>query len=385
FGMSLKPSENFLKIMRFVRFIKRCLGADIYNKDYRLNVFTAITLVATFIYSSFTLSTVISQRKSMFAFQALVMSGLLVQGVNKLFVVVNNARNLYELNQSAYIVYVEYENHPDPKYADRLQHSCNRLRYALIFLFISYYVAVSGMMILPLTVNMLTGDHHLIMQFYIPGIDHNTESGFWLTQVFHVFVLNVGGAGMFAGDLVILVHLLQTYIFVDVLRLKIETFNTFVEEPGKQPDSEIQKALIDMIQFHQQYLRFIAQCNKIFYTIVSTQVTTAAACITLTIFVLLTSVWPGGWAYAIGLLSNLYIYCILGTLVENCNNDIVYEVYNISFYNLKARHQRQILFMLCKTQRTLMIQLLGVMPLSVSSGLQVDILHQPKLLFLLII
>ncbi|XP_062123402.1 odorant receptor 67d-like [Drosophila sulfurigaster albostrigata] len=98
-------------------------------------------------------------------------------------------------------------------------------------------------------------------------------------------------------------------------------------------------------------------------------------------FVLLTSVWPGGWAYAIGVASNLYIYCILGTLVENCNDDLIYEVYNISFYNLNARQQRQVLFMLCKAQSTDMIQVLGVMPLAVSTGLKVSyyVLNQTNL------
>ncbi|XP_062123405.1 odorant receptor 67d-like [Drosophila sulfurigaster albostrigata] len=368
----MSPSESFLQIMRFVRFVKRCLGVDVYDKDYHINIFTAMCVLACFMYGGFTLNTAILERHSIFAFQSLVMSGLLVQGVNKLFVLVYNARDLYELNQSVLKIYLDYENHSDPRFAKNLQENCDRLRRALIVVFISYYIAIGGMIILPLTVNMFTGDNHLIMQFYVPGIDHTTQSGFWLLQVIHVFVLNVGGAGMFAGDLVILVHLIQAYIFRDILRLKIDIFNTFVEEPGKQSDSDIQKGLVDMMQFHQLYLSFIARCNDLFYSIVSVQVISAAGCFILTMFVLLTSVWPGGWAYAVGLASNLYIYCVLGTLVENCNDDLIYEVYNISFYNLNARQQRQVLFMLCKTQSTDMIQLLGVMPLAVSTALQVS-------------
>ncbi|XP_034114190.1 odorant receptor 67d-like [Drosophila albomicans] len=333
----MSPSESFLKIMRFVRFVKRCLGVDVYVKFYRMNILTAMCITACLIYGGFTLNTAIIERHSKFAFQALVMTGLWMQGINKLFVVIYNAHNLYELNQSALKVYLDFENHSDPRFATNLQESCDRLRRALIIVFTSYCVAVSGMIILPLTVNMFTGERHLIMQFYVPGIDHTTQWGFWITQGFHVFVLIVGGLGMFAGDLVILVHLLQSYIFRDVLRLKIDIFNTFVDEPGKQSDSDIQKGLVDMMQFHQLYL----------------------------------SVWPGGWAYAIGVASNLYIYCILGTLVENCNDDLIYEVYNISFYNLNARQQRQVLFMLCKAQSTDMIQVMGVMPLAVSTGLQV--------------
>lgn len=50
----------------------------------------------------------------------------------------------------------------------------------------------------------------------------------------------------------------------------------------------------------------------------------------------------------------------------------MYEMYNISFYDLRAEHQRFVLFMLVKSQQPGVIRLLGVMPLSVSSALQVS-------------
>ncbi|XP_062123403.1 putative odorant receptor 83c [Drosophila sulfurigaster albostrigata] len=251
----MSPSESFLQIMRFVRSVKRCLGVDIYVKYYRMNIWTAMCITACVIYGGFTLNTAIIERHSKFAFQALVMTGLWFQGCNKLFVFIYNAHNLYELNQSALKVYLDFENHSDPRFAKNLQENCDRLRRALIIVFTFYCVGVSGMIILPLTVNMFTGERHLIMQFYVPGIDHTTQWGFWITQGVHVFVLIVGGLGMFAGDLVMLVHLIQAYIFRDILRLKIDIFNTFVEEPGKQSDSDIQKGLVDIMQFHQLYLR----------------------------------------------------------------------------------------------------------------------------------
>ncbi|KAH8388370.1 hypothetical protein KR093_005140 [Drosophila rubida] len=369
--MSLKPSESFMDIMRFVCFINRCVGADIYQKNYRMNIFTVMSMFVILIYSGFTISTLISESNWIFSLRVMVMTGQLIQGTNKMFVIVTNTKALYELNQSVFVIYKKYEDHPDPRFATDLLTSCRRLNRALIVVGISYVVAISGMIILPLTFNMMTGDRQLIMQFHVPGIDVKTETGLWLTQMSHSFVLIVGAIGMFAGDMVIIVHLLQTYIFSDVLRLKIDGFNKFVDKPGEQPDSEIQELLVDMIEFHQEYIRFLSRCNKLLNSIVSTQVITAAACFVLTLFVLLTTNWPGGYAYAIALIPNLYIYCILGTLLGNCNDDIMYEVYNISFYNLKARHQREVLFMLGKTQRTDMIQLVGIVPLAVSTALQI--------------
>lgn len=54
------------------------------------------------------------------------------------------------------------------------------------------------------------------------------------------------------------------------------------------------------------------------------------------------------------------------------NDDIMYEIYNIYFYNLKISQQRIVLFMLAKSQRPYMIRLLGVMPLAVNTALLVS-------------
>ncbi|XP_017873737.1 PREDICTED: odorant receptor 67d-like [Drosophila arizonae] len=108
-----------------------------------------------------------------------------------------------------------------------------------------------------------------------------------------------------------------------------------------------------------------------FSVMVSVQVTTSAVCIVITVFSLLTSDWIGGYCYFCVLVPNMYLYCILGTMLENCSEKFMYEMYNISFYNLNPSQQRFVLFMLARSQQPGAILLLGVMPLSVSSALQV--------------
>lgn len=64
--------------------------------------------------------------------------------------------------------------------------------------------------------------------------------------------------------------------------------------------------------------RFIAKCNDMFFILVSVQVASSALCIVITIFALLTSEWLGGYCYLCILVSNLYLYCVLGTMLESC-------------------------------------------------------------------
>ncbi|KAL7728183.1 hypothetical protein ACLKA6_005603 [Drosophila palustris] len=300
------------------------------------------------------------------------MSGSVIQGCNKLIVGVLNARKIYKLNRLVFAIYEEYELQPDHRFSEILLQSCHRLRRTLLWVGIGYLIGITGMVVTPLVATKLTGKVNFIMHFaHIPIVDEETKTGVWITQGVQIATLILGGVGLYAGDLVIVVHLLQSYVFADVLRLKIDMFNKYVEDPeGEQLESHAVAMLIDIAKFHQIYLKFITQCNKVFYSIVSVQVFTSAVCIVLTEFVLLTTQWPGGNCFIIVLIPNMYIYCILGSLLENCNDNIMYEVYNISFYNLNVRQQRLVLFMLCKSQTSELILLLGVMPLTVGTAYQ---------------
>ncbi|KAM8707349.1 hypothetical protein ACLKA7_011438 [Drosophila subpalustris] len=370
--MSSRPTENFAEIMRFVRFITSCVGVDVYDKNFRFNKITAVVVTFIFIYITCTIITMINENNWMFTVQAIVMGGSAIQGCNKLIVGISSPRKVYEVNHHVFEIYAEYEQQPDPRFAEALLQSCHRLRRALLIVGISYLVGVTGMVFTPLVATKLTGKLNLAMHFHLPGVDVNTEVGAWITQGAHVICLIIGGLGLYAGDLAIVVHLLQSFVFADVLRLKVDIFNRYVEDPeDNQSESYIVKVLVDIAQFHQIYLKFIVHCNELFYSIVSVQIATAALCIVITLFVLVTSEWPGGYCFVIVLIPNLYIYCILGTLLEVCNDNIMYEVYNISFYNLNVRQQRLVWFMLCKSQRSEVIVLLGVMPLAVSTALKV--------------
>ncbi|KAH8303084.1 hypothetical protein KR044_011513, partial [Drosophila immigrans] len=384
--MSLRPSESFTRIIGVVRFVAACLGIDTYNENYRVNKNTAMTVSAIIIYSGFTISTVIRERSWMFTLQALVLAAFVIQSVNKLYVGIRWSKKIYVMNHSVRMVYEEFEKHEDPRYSRDLMQNCKRLRRGLIIAGIMYAVGVAGMIILPIYVSLFTNEFLLILHFHIPFIDVTTKTGAWITQAVHAVSMTIAGLGLLAGDTTIIVHLMQPYIYVDILRLKIDAFNKFVEEP--QSESEIQELLVDIMQFHQKYLKYNFRCNELCSSIVSTQVFSAGVCIVMTIFVVLTSDWISGYCFAIVLVPNLYTYCILGTLVENCvsivqiafkqiliehiqNDQIMYEVYNIAFYNLNARLQREVCFMLSKTQSNDMMQVIGVMPLDVSTALQV--------------
>ncbi|XP_068152526.1 putative odorant receptor 83c [Drosophila tropicalis] len=373
------PSESFKGIMRFVRFIGKILGADIYVPNYRFNVITTIVTAIITIYISFTVFTVIEEMNWMFGLQACCMIGSAVQGVNKLYTGVSTSRQVYDLMQIITGIYEEYEIETDPEglelyddsYKDILWQSLHRTKRSLIATAISYILAMFGMVGTPLIAGFVTGNRYMIMHFRIPGVDPSGQIGYILTQSAHALCICCGAFGLYAGDICIIIYLLQSFIFADILRLKVRSLNLFVEEQSEDKYKQATKMLTNIIEWQQKYQSFVCDCNDVFYSMVSVQITTSAVCIVLTIFVTLTTEWLAAYPYLICIIPNMYLYCILGTLLENCNDDIMYEIYNISFYNLSAEQQRMVLFMLAKSQRPETIQLLGVLPLAVSTALAI--------------
>lgn len=58
--------------------------------------------------------------------------------------------------------------------------------------------------------------------------------------------------------------------------------------------------------------------NRCFNVVITTQMATVGVSITLTLFILLTSKWSGGYPYLFYCFLCMYLYCFLGTEAESC-------------------------------------------------------------------
>lgn len=255
--MSPRPTEDFGSIMRFVRFITSCVGANAYDANYRINRITIATVIIILFYILFTTLTVFKESNWMYTLEAISMAGSVVQGINKMVIGVFSHRKVYELNQLIIRIYEEYELHDDPRFAQALLKTSRKLRRVIHLVGMSYLLGIVGMLTLPMLAWKKTGEVYLIMHYHIPGIDVETPLGAWITQAVHAASCIVGATGMYAGDMVIIVHLLQAYVFADVLRLKVDILNKCSDTEEAEDESaqnENSKILIDISRWHQTYL-----------------------------------------------------------------------------------------------------------------------------------
>ncbi|XP_037943821.1 putative odorant receptor 83c [Teleopsis dalmanni] len=110
-------------------------------------------------------------------------------------------------------------------------------------------------------------------------------------------------------------------------------------------------------------------CGRVFSIQINIQLLTCAFTILMCLYLVLVTDWIGAYPLLFICFISMYVYCILGTISETCNEDIYTEIYNISWYNLLVPQQKVVRLMLMQSQMLNQIMFAGLWPLSVDTGL----------------
>ncbi|KAM7347796.1 odorant receptor 67d-like [Cochliomyia hominivorax] len=365
------PSENFEILIRILRFSASICGIDLLRENYRMNwitytLFTSITgyyiFVFLTIYKKFEEDWTIILR-------ATVTLGSAFQGVSKLFSFISDKAVIMELYKLLSGIYKEYEKKGD-KYWIALEACLEKTKQGLISLTIFYSIGYFGTIMVPWVSYVISGKRFLVIEFQVPGLDINTDIGYFLTLIFQSVLIVCFSFGLYCGDLVALMYLLQVFMFSYIFAAKIEYINEMIVKPENSKKPNVTKALKDIVEWHQLYLSYTSKCNDLFYYIITVQVMTAFISTILSIYLIIAGGWPGAYTYVFVSFCCLYLYCILGTENEVAIEKFENDIYNIHWYNMTIPQQKIVLQVLCKTQSPNTIDIAGVMPLSVSTALQ---------------
>ncbi|XP_037943824.1 odorant receptor 67d-like [Teleopsis dalmanni] len=364
------PSEYLAKLIRTQRICATFVGADFADPNYRINWVTAIIVVTIFSYFFLNILTVIKLNSWLFLLEAFCMSGSAITGASKLIIGMIYRKQLAKMNKLIENIYKEYEKKGEKYYA-ALHESCEQIRKFFIIVGLSFVLPCGIIVVVPFILQSIHGRRFLIMHFHIPGIDVETDFGYYLTNFSHCLCMYVGAFGLYAGDMIMILFLSQPFLYVDILKLKIFEFNEKVGDAKVMSSMSSNLSLNDIVLWNQFYANYTKSCNTIFQSAVTIQVFTSALSILLTLFIVFTSSWHGAYPYLLITVTHLNIYCFMGTKIEIANENFTAEIYNILWYKLTTTQQKVVLLMLMQSQNPNTILVAGVMPLSVSTGLQI--------------
>ncbi|KAM7348612.1 odorant receptor 67d-like isoform 1-T1 [Cochliomyia hominivorax] len=371
FKKANSPSENFELLTRFIRLPAFICGLDLLNPNYKMtwNTYSLFTLVASyFVFVFLTIATTYKDDWTIIL-RATVTLGSGFQGVSKIFSFVTKQKLIVELFELLNGIYRNYEQMGD-KYTKALKHSMEKAEQGLVLFTIFYIVGIMGMISLPFISYAFTGSRFLVIEFLVPGLDVNTEFGYLVTLIFQSILVVCTAFGLYAGDLVSFVYLIQGYMFSNIFRAKIDYVNEMVVDPKNNAKPNVTKALKEIAEWHQIYLDYTMKCNDLLYVIITVQIMTAFVSTLLSVYLIVAGGWPGAYSYVLIAFCCLYLYCVLGTLTEIANDKITEDIYDVHWYNLTVVQQKIVLQILCKSQSPQTIDIAGVMPLTVSTALQ---------------
>ncbi|XP_036323747.1 odorant receptor 67d-like [Rhagoletis pomonella] len=365
-----RPSDNYFKMLTVIRFCSRLIGIDVLNPDYKFNPVTAFVFIAiawnflcsiNMIYKNFSTDwTVLLDVFSPIS--------CATQGVVKLSSLIFYPKLYRQLAQELGKIYEKYQT-MDEKYEKKLQECNKNMKRILIILGLIYFVSAWIALVIPLVLYILKGERHLIIMCQMPYIDATTNQGYFITIIYNILCVFIAAFGLYSADLYIFLFLTHSIFFYDIFELKVSDLRELLQQNAK--DKRITPTLNDIAEWHQYYLEFNDNCNFIFFWTITSHMICTTMGILSTLLIIMLRYWPSGYAYIFVCFVWLYMYSILGTRVEICNDQFCDGIYDVQWYDLEVADQKTVLLMLTQAQVPRIITIAGIEPLSVNTALKI--------------
>ncbi|XP_053946601.1 odorant receptor 67d-like [Anastrepha ludens] len=365
-----RPSEIYHKILSVICFSSRLIGADIVSKDFKINSKTFIVMgfiVAYYLFSVHMISKYVATDWTVLL-DVFSPVSCTTQGLVKFVSALMYPKLYRQLSLELLDIYEKYEV-MGKKYELKLLEWNRSMKKILIVCGIVYSLTSLLILCTPLVLYIFKGERHLILLCQVPGFDVTTSHGYMVNNAFNTACVLIAAFGLYAGDLYLLLFLTHSIFFNDIFTLKVSDLHEVMQQNGK--DKRITKMVDDIVEWHQYYLAFNDNCNLIFFWTISAHIICTTLGILSTLLIIMLKDWPGAYVYLFVCFLWLYMYCILGTRVEICNDQFCRGIYDINWYGLDVRNQNTIRLMLMQSQAPRNITIAGVEPLSVSTALKI--------------
>ncbi|XP_030372182.1 odorant receptor 67d-like [Scaptodrosophila lebanonensis] len=371
---SLSSLERYRRIIYVIRLCARICGADISSPDWHWSWLTRLIVslcLCFYIGTFYTIYVgVIVHKDWTILMDAACCLGAGVQGLTKLFCVIAHRHALRESQEFLDATFMEYEQKHmgyQQVLMDGIAMTMRGINSFVVFNCVALLVVIA----IPATYYILYNEKHVIIQFLLPGIDPNTNTGFLILSGIHIGLLSLGAFGQFAGDMYLFVFINNLPMLKNILGCGLQDLNDLLDDNCSQ--AELHAEMVKIVNLHQQYLRLLEHTQRIFFHPIFVQIFATASGILCTMFCMLIGVWPGAPAYLGYSIVTLYFYCGLGNIVELSNEDCCTIIYTkCQWYRLPIPYQKLLLFMLHKSQDVQNLTIGNMMPLSMNTAVQLS-------------
>uniref|UniRef100_A0A182JA45 Uncharacterized protein n=1 Tax=Anopheles atroparvus TaxID=41427 RepID=A0A182JA45_ANOAO len=347
-AMSDHPIQTFDKLIKRQRLLLKLIGVDSYEPRYRMHALTLLFIGLATLFVLVSLYDMVYFKGDMFnVVYVLITFFFATIGIGRIAVFVSSSGALQDLLAESYRTYRQVPA-GDVRAQHILRWYTRLFRLAVdgyTWTFLGTSVAAG---LLPAAVYLLTGERVLPYGVVLPFVEPDSNRGYELNYLYQVSCIVWTPPGLVASQCLTFAQVLNICIQYDMLAVKLADLEELVRA---QEHHHVARKLRELIRDQQRVESFVAKIEETYNVLSGVEVLSLGLQIVITLFVLQFSLWMPGLVMIPLFSLQLFVFCALGSVIQQKGESFSAGVYAISWHEL-PRHEKQIFRILLLRSQT---------------------------------
>ncbi|XP_053699224.1 putative odorant receptor 83c [Sabethes cyaneus] len=343
--------EELERIIYWQQWILKLTGIHIHSADFKFGFMTWITILTAAFFTGIHIVDMYLFREDLFNFTfVLVTFCYCAIGWARLWVGFKESKSISSLVS---IAVAAHRNGSVGGFEQNILNSFTKLlKQAVIIYTVLFLGGCTVCVLLPVVIYLWNGNVLLPFGVILPFVDSSTRTGYQINYIYQVICTLHFPPEVAATQNMYFVLVFNICIEYDMLVLKLSELDEMINNniEGSLNDS-IHNKLVDIIRYHQRVNEFVSKLEELFSHQLFLEITIDALQIVFTLFVLHIDFWMPGYLVILVATFQLFLYCLLGTLIEIRTDLFSKRIYTVNWHKLMKREQKIAQFMLLASQK----------------------------------
>ncbi|XP_062563684.1 odorant receptor 4-like [Armigeres subalbatus] len=194
--------------------------------------------------------------------------------------------------------------------------------------------------------------------FFFPWIDHKQLFGYLINLSYHFLQIYEASYGLLATDGCFLFLILHAVGQLDIIIIYLKKLDELALQYEKfKDDEEIYRLLNEITEKHQEHMEYMSKMDSLmkpgFFVNFGCMIVETVA--SLYVQATISGIWYPGLIVVLLCIVQLFIACALGTIYSTKNDQLIDEIYNISWYALPIPVQKSLALILNSSQHPVVL------------------------------
>nr|XP_019549091.2 putative odorant receptor 83c [Aedes albopictus] len=246
----------------------------------------------------------------------------------------------------------------------------HKMHLACRLLLSAYITAILGFGLYPVYFYVMYGERSFAIDVLVPGIDPESQWGYFVTVFYQFFLLAIAMAGISAFDTTFLIFVSNLAGLVDVFKNKLRELDSLLEQK-KVGLFEVEELVRDILKDHYEIVSYESDLDNRYIAVNLMQVGSSVACLSISLFLCYMTNYLPGYAFILGAVFQLLSYCLLGTIFSVKNDEVILAINGTKWYLLEKAQLKMVGFMLHRCQNPSNLTVGGFAPLNIETFVEI--------------